>query len=162
MNSLYDITNKFAELAIRDDLTEEETNELGTLLAQELTNKSTNIIGFIRNTELNLDALDTEIKRLQDIKKSTTNKLERFKGYVETNMTQLGIEEITTPIGKMSFRKSPASVEIINEELIPEEYINIKTERVPDKKAILDTYKKNGELVNGTRIITDKVKLSIK
>lgn len=162
MSSLYDIKNKFVELATRDDLTEEESKELCTLLASELTNKSTNIIGFIRNTELTLDAVDIEIKRLQDIKKNTTNKLDKFKGYVEQNMTQLGIQEINTPLGKMSFRKSPPSVEIINEDLVPEEYIRVKTERSIDKKAILDTYKENGELVEGTRIITDKVKLNIK
>ena len=162
MSSLYDIKNKFVELALREDLTEEEGKELCTLLATELTNKSTNIIAFIRNTEVDIEAVDTEIKRLQDIKKSVTNKLDKFKNYVETNMTQLGIEEINTPIGKMSFRKSPPSVEIINEDLVPEEYVKVKTERSIDKKAILDTYKENGELVEGTRIVTDKVKLSIK
>jgi hypothetical protein len=162
MSSLYDIKNKFVELATRDDLTEEESKELCTLLATELTNKSTNIIGFIRNTELTLDAVDIEIKRLQDMKKATTNKLEKFKSYVELNMTQLGIQEINTPLGKMSFRKLPASVEIVNEDLIPTEYIRTKTETSVDKKAILDTYKENGELVIGTRIVTDKVKLSIK
>ena len=162
MSSLYDIKNKFVELALREDLTEEESKELSTLLATELTNKSTNIIGFIRNTELTLDAVDIEIKRLQDMKKTTANKLEKFKNYVEQNMTQLGIEEINTTLGKMSFRKSPPSVEIINEDLIPEEYIKVKTERSIDKKAILDTYKENGELVDGTRIVSDKVKLSIK
>lgn len=162
MNSLYDIKNKFVELATREDLTEEETNELGTLLAQELVNKSTNIIGFIRNTEVNLDALDAEIKRLQDIKKSVTNKLDKFKEYVATNMIDLELPEVVTAIGRITLRKCPSSVEVVNEELIPEEYLKFKIEKKIDKTAILDTYKQNGELVAGTKIVTDKVKLNIR
>lgn len=162
MSSLYDIKNKFVELATRDDLTEEEGKELCTILAQELTDKSTNIIGFIRNSELNIEAVDKEIARLQELKKSATNKLDKFKSYVELNMSQLGITEVNTPIGKMSFRKLPASVEIVNEDLIPKEYIRTKVETSVDKKAILETYKENGEIVFGTRIVTDKVKLNIK
>lgn len=162
MNSLYDIKNKFVELALRDDLTEEETQELATILSNELTNKSMNIIGFVKNVEGNLDMLDAEIKRLQELKKATNNKLDKFKQYVENNMLELGIEEMTTPIGKLSFRKSPASVEIIDESLVPEEYIKIKTETSVDKKAILDAFKETGEIINGTRIVTDKRKLTIK
>lgn len=161
-NSLYDIKNKFVELALRDDLTEEETQELATILSNELTNKSMNIIGFVKNIEGNLDMLDAEIKRLQELKKATNNKLDKFKQYVENNMLELGIEEMTTPIGKLSFRKSPASVEIIDESLVPEEYIKIKTETSVDKKAILDAFKETGEIINGTRIVTDKRKLTIK
>lgn len=161
-NSLYDIKNKFVELALRDDLTEEETQELATILSNELTNKSMNIIGFVKNVEGNLDMLDAEIKRLQELKKATNNKLDKFKQYVEKNMLELGIEEMTTPIGKLSFRKSPASVEIIDESLVPEEYIKIKTETSVDKKAILDAFKETGEIINGTRIVTDKRKLTIK
>ena len=161
-NSLYDIKNKFVELALRDDLTEEETQELATILSNELTNKSMNIIGFVKNVEGNLDVLDAEIKRLQELKKATNNKLDKFKQYVEKNMLELGIEEMTTPIGKLSFRKSPASVEIIDESLVPEEYIKIKTETSVDKKAILDAFKETGEIINGTRIVTDKRKLTIK
>lgn len=162
MNSLYDIKNKFVELANRDDLNEEEAKELCTILAQELTEKSANIIYHIRNSELNIEAVDKEIARLQEIKKTATSRLDKFKSYVELNMTQLGIQEINTPVGKMSFRKLPASVEIVNEDLIPTEYIRTKTETSVDKKAILETFRENGEIVYGTRIITDKVKLNIK
>lgn len=162
MGSLYDIKNKFVELANRDDLSEEEAKELCTILAQELTEKSANIIYHIRNSELNIEAVDKEIARLQEIKKMATSRLDKFKSYVELNMTQLGIQEINTPVGKMSFRKLPASVEIVNEDLIPTEYIRTKTETSVDKKAILEAYRENGEIVYGTRIVTDKVKLNIK
>ena len=51
--SLYNITNKFVDLmdkAQEGELTEEEYNELGNELALELQNKSSNIIGYIKNS----------------------------------------------------------------------------------------------------------------
>ena len=65
--TLYNITNKFTELmdkAQNGELTEEEYNELGEELAQELQNKSSNIIGYIRNSELLIEAMKTEEKRI--------------------------------------------------------------------------------------------------
>lgn len=164
MSDLYninDVRNKFVELAMRDDLTEEEVQELGNALALELTNKSVNVIQFVRNSEATTDAIDTEIARLQELKRVANNKLERFKSMLEYNMRELGIEQIDTPIGKISFRKCPKSVVIDDESLIPDEFKKTKTETTIDKKAILETFNENGEIVAGTRVVQN-VKLSIK
>jgi hypothetical protein len=70
--SLYNITNKFVDLmdkAQEGELTEEEYNELGNELALELQNKSSNIIGYIKNSESLLEAMKTEEKRLSDMRK---------------------------------------------------------------------------------------------
>lgn len=64
--SLYNITNKFVDLmdkAQEGELTEEEYNELGNELALELQNKSSNIIGYIKNSESLLEAMKTEEKK---------------------------------------------------------------------------------------------------
>lgn len=69
---LYNITNKFVEImdkAQEGELTEDEYNELGNELALELKNKSSNIIGYIKNSESLLEAMKTEEKRLADIRK---------------------------------------------------------------------------------------------
>ncbi len=80
--TLYNITNKFAELMDRaenGELTEEEYNKLGEELALELQNKSSNIIGYVRNSELLIEAMKAEEKRISDMRKAGEAKLEKFK-----------------------------------------------------------------------------------
>ena len=70
--TLYNITNKFVEImdkAQEGELTEEEYNQLGEQLALELQNKSAGIIGYTQNQEALIEAIDIQIKRLQDFKK---------------------------------------------------------------------------------------------
>lgn len=155
--SLYNITNKFVELmdkAQNGELTEEEYNQLGEELALELKNKSSNIIRYIQNKELLINALDTEIKRLQDLKKSEQNKADNFKKYVKENMEHLNLNKIETDLGILSIQNSPkASVEIINEEEIPNKYKKIVQETKIDKTAIAKDTKETGEIIPGTKVI---------
>ena len=46
-------------------------------LTQDLKDKSVNVIAVVRNQELTIEALDTEIKRLQGMKDNLKKKLER-------------------------------------------------------------------------------------
>ncbi len=163
--SLYNITNRFVELmdkAQDGELTEEEYNELGNELALELQNKSSNIIGYIKNSELLLGAMKVEEKRLADIRKQGEKKLNKFYEYVKENMERLGLTEIPTELGKLKIAKNPISVEIENEDEVPSEY---KTEVVTvkiDKTKIKNDFKETGEIPNGVRILTNNTSLRIK
>lgn len=163
--SLYNIPNKFAELMDKvqnGEITEEEYNELGEELALELQNKSANIIGYTQNKESLIEAIDVQIKRLQELKKSEQNSLDKFKQYVKENMEKLGIEKIGTELGILSIAKNPMSVEIENEDEIPSEFKQeIVTIKI-DKTAIKNHFKETGEVVAGTNIIDNKTSLRIK
>lgn len=163
--TLYNITNKFTELmdkAENGELTEEEYNELGQELAGELQNKGSNIIGYIRNSELLIEAMKAEEKRIADLRKSGEAKIEKFKQYVKENMERLGADKIPTELGTLSIAKNPMSVEIENEEEIPEKFkqqvITIKV----DKTAIKNHFKATGEVIPGVQIVDDKTSLRIK
>ena len=122
--SLYNITDRFVEIMDKvqeGEITEEQYNELGQELAIALQNKSIGIIGYVQNEEALIDAIDVQIKRLQDLKKQKTNNLDKFKQYVKENMEKLGITKLETEIGKMSIAKNPLSIEIENEDEIPSE-----------------------------------------
>ncbi len=163
--SLYNITNKFVELMDKveeGEITEEEYNELGEILALELKNKSSNIIGYVKNSESLLDAIKNEEKRLSDMRKIGESKLEKFKQYVKENMEKLGLEKIKTELGILSISKNPMSVEIENENEIPKEFKEeIVTVKV-DKTAIKNYFKETGEVPEGARIINNKTSLRIK
>lgn len=163
--SLYNITNKFVELmdkAQEGDLTEEEYNELGNELALELQNKSSNIIGYIKNSESLLEAMKAEEKRLADIRKQGEKKLDKFYQYVKENMEHLGLQEIPTELGKLKITKNPMSIEIENEDEIPTAFKKEITTTQIDKTAIKNYFKNTGEIIPGIRIINNKTSLKIK
>lgn len=163
--SLYNITNKFVELMDKTqegELTEEEYNELGNELALELKNKSSNIIGYIKNSESLLEAMKAEEKRLADIRKQGEKKLDKFYQYVKENMERLGLQEIPTELGKLKITKNPMSIEIENEDEIPTEFKKEITTTQIDKTAIKNHFKNTGEIIPGIRIINNKTSLKIK
>lgn len=163
--TLYNITNKFVDLmnkAENEELTEEEYNKLGEELAIELQNKSSSIIGYVRNSELLIEAMKAEEKRISDLRKVAENKIEKFKQYVKENMEKLGLEKIQTELGILSIARNPISVEIENEEAIPEEFKNIVQTVKIDKTAIKKHFKETGEVIAGVQIVDDKTSLRIK
>lgn len=163
--TLYQLTNGFMKLfdAVEGgEICEEIAKEIQEELQTALTNKSTNIIAYYQNKQALINGIDEEIKRLQDFKKSEKNKLDSYKEYVKNNMELLGIEKIETPVGKLTIAKSPISVEIINEDEIPNEYKTVVTEIKVDKKKIADNFKTTGEIIAGVKIITNNTNLRVK
>lgn len=164
--TLYEISHDMA--TITDDIIDAEgelTPELERRLDEcglALTVKAEGIWMVLRNMEANNSVIDTEIKRLQKIKKIRNNATDRLKTYIKRCMEDANLKKIDTPLGGFTIRKSPASVEIIDESIIPFDLMVVipETQR-PDKKAISDALKK-GEDVKGAKLITDKTSLQVK
>ena len=146
----------------QDDLSDEEKQELGLQLCDALQNKSANIIAYYQNEMALLDGIDAEIKRLQEFKKATQNKVERYKNYVKSNMELLGIDKIETELGKISIAKSPISVEVVDVDKIPNQYKIVVSDIKVDKQKIKEDFKNTGEIVDGVNIITNNTNLRIK
>lgn len=160
--NLYEITNAFPALMENEEISEENKKQIEEELTLLLQQKSQNIIGYIRNMELTAEAMKNEEKRISERRKQIENHVVRFKEYVKDCMENNGILKIETGLGTLSTAKSPISVEIINESVIPDEY---KTEVVTtkiDKKKIADNFKATGELIEGVIIHTDNTNLRIK
>ena len=159
---LYQITDGFMQLNDQEELTEEDKKQIEEQLTQALIKKSNNIVGYYEDRKSLIEAIDIQIKRLQEFKKQETNKLDRYKDYVKTNMEVLGIEKIETPVGSISLAKSPMSIEIINEDLIPEEYKEVVSTVKVDKKKIAEDFKATGEIIDGIKINNQNKYLKIK
>lgn len=163
--TLYNITNKFVELmdkAENEELTPEEVQAISLELEKELTTKSSNIIGYIKNAESLINAIKDEEVRLEGMRKTGERKLEQFKTYVLDNMNRLGFVEIPTELGSLKVAKNPISIEILNENEVPNEFKKEKTTISIDKTAIKNHFKETGEIVSGTRVVTEKMSLRIK
>ena len=160
--SLYEITNAFPALMESEDITEEDKNKIEAELTMLLQQKSQNIIGYTKNIELTIEAMKEEEDRMASNRKALENKLTRFKQYVKECMENNGITKIETSLGTLSIAKSPASVEIINEDAIPSEFKQeIVTVKI-DKTKIKNNFKETGEIPNGVNIITTNTNLRIK
>lgn len=165
MAKFYDVVNDYIErMEYLEQGINAETGEMsddGTQLAiwtdeltKDLKDKSANVIAVVRNQELTIEALDTEIERLKAMKDSIEKKLDKFKCYIKSTMVVNGIEKIETPIGNIKFTKSTA-VEIYDEKLIDKKFIKIETKEKISKTDIKNALKA-GKEVQGARLVENK------
>lgn len=159
--SLYQITSSFPKL-IEEEMSEEDKKEVKKELTELLQQKSQNLIGYIRNIELTIEAMKNEEKRISEQRKILESRLTKFKEYVKECMEQNGFTKIETQLGALSIAKNPISVEIYDEAQIPDEYKTKVIEIKVDKTAIKKALKETGEIIPGTKIIDNKTSLRIK
>ena len=160
--SLYEITNAFPVLMESEEITEEDKIKIEEELTILLQQKSQNIIGYTKNIELTINAMKEEEKRIAENRKSLENKLERFKDYVKECMERNNITKIETGLGTLSIAKSSMSVEITNEDEVPNEFKQEVVTVKIDKTKIKNNFKETGEIPAGVNIVTTNTNLRIK
>lgn len=111
-------------------------------LQMQFNDKAENICKYIRTLEGSVDVIDTEIKRLQAMKTTSSNKATRLKNYLKNMMQMQGIEKVETDIFKLSLRKS-SSLEIVDETQVPKEFVSTQEIVKIDKMAIKEYLKGN-------------------
>ena len=160
--SLYQITGMIPVIMEQEEITPKLKDQLEKELTELLQQKSQNIIGYTKNIELTIEAMKTEEKRISEQRKVLENKLDNFKQYVKECMEQNGLKKIETSLGTISIAKNPISVEIENEEEVPNEFKTIITTTKIDKTKIKDNFKQTGEIPEGVKINTENTRLQIK
>ena len=134
MASLYEINAKLATYEMEFDPDTGEwlnENELDAL-KMERDEKIENICLWVKNLRAEASAIKAEEKALADRRKAKENKADRLEQYVASNLDGKPFE---TSKVKVTFRKSE-SVNILNEEAIPDRFLNIEVVRKPQKAEI--------------------------
>ena len=147
--NLYELSSDL--VALNDIESIEDVEVIREIIVQQIQAKSTGIIAVVRNLESNIDAIDIEIKRLQELKKKKQNNITRLKEYTKECMELRGVKKLETSLGNISIRKNPQGVNILDENLIPLEYIETKQVMSIDKKLILSDLK-DGLVIPGAEI----------
>ena len=160
--SLYEITSGFPALMENEEIKEEDKKKIEEELTVLLQKKSQNIIGYTKNIELTINAMKEEEKRIADNRKVLENKISKFKEYVKECMENNGFTKIETELGTLSIAKSPTSVEIVNEDEVPNEFKQEVVTIKIDKTKIKNNFKETGEIPTGVNIITTNTNLRIK
>lgn len=149
---LYELTRDFLGVENLEGVDAQTQNEILNAIKVEIENKGDGIIKFIRNEEASLKVIDEEIKRLQALKKSKNAKIRNMKSYLMHCMRLMGMKKIEGNLGRISIRKNPASLEILDGTIIPQEYM-IKEVIINLDKARVKEMLKNGETVPGCALV---------
>ena len=117
-------------------------------------------IGYIKAQEAQIAAIDTEIKRLQAIKKARENRLARVKaGYTEF-LLAVDKKKIETPRGSMTVAAPTFTTVIDSIDELPDAYkratVKIEADKASIKQAI-----QGGHTVKGAHL-EEKVSIRIK
>lgn len=153
--NLYEITQEYLEAFAALEI-DEETGELVNAEAIEqiagaFESKAEAVALYIKNELAMADAIKTEERTLADRRKIHENKADGLKRYLGDSMQALGKTKVETSKVRLAFRKSIA-VEVYDEQLIPAEYVRIKTETTPDKKALADALKQGADIAGAALV----------
>jgi hypothetical protein len=161
--NLFKIQQNYLQLA------EELINNMGEITPEievqlqineaELRQKTASFAQLIQQMDYENEIIDSEMKRLKDLKDRRTKSIDRIKETIKHAMINCDVMEISSPTLKINFRASE-STEIINEALIPERFIVTKEVRTIDKVGIKKAIK-DGEEVPGA-LISHNSNLQIK
>ncbi|WP_341918613.1 siphovirus Gp157 family protein [Polaromonas sp. YR568] len=166
MTALYVLTNQYLALAEQladgdfDATTIADTIEASGI-TDELAVKAQGIEFVARGAEAHNAAIDAEIARLASLKLSRQKVADGLRAYLKDNMERAGIEKIECPLFKLSIKKNPPAVEIIDPLSLPKEFWRTPEPKppvaAPDKARIKEALQHGDDvpgakLVQGTRL----------
>lgn len=133
-------------------------------LLQQFNDKANDLLRYTLNLRVDCDKIKEHCDTLTAKRKRIENKIDAIQAYVLNEMQVNGISSIKDKDGLFiaKLAKNPPSVQVVDETVIPPEFVQVETVKKIDKKAILQHAKDTGEIVAGCEIITDKQRLSIK
>lgn len=149
---LYELTQNYMNLqalledeTISQDIIEAAMKEVG----DDIEEKAQNYAVIMKNLEAEAAALEKEEKRLAARKSSLKNRNKILKDYLENSMISIGKTKFKTNLFSFNIGKNPSSINIDDENLIPDQYI-VYTKSLA-KRAMLDDIKK-GVIIPGVSL----------
>lgn len=161
---LYDISQQFIsiqELAENDESMIEAVADTMEGIAADFEQKGQAVVVIFKGMEADIEAIDSELKRLSEKKKAIQNRVEWLRNYLQDNMAATGITKISCPLFNITLSEAAKQVEVFDESALPDDYVTVKTVLSPDKRKLLADLKEGVDipgamLVEGTRRLTIK------
>lgn len=149
MSTLYELSETMYELLNLmqsgeiDDETYQDTIE-SLDLQNDFENKVGNYVHVIKELEANNEVLRNEEKRLAKRRRSQEKNIVRMKETLLDTMKLVEEERIDTGTHKVSTRKGPVKLKIVNEDFIPKKFYKEQAPKL-DRRELL-AYVKDNEL----------------
>lgn len=129
--NLYQIANEYQ--AILDNTFDHETGEILPQVmdkmdevTKKIEDKGIAVASYIKNLDAERKAIEDAKKSMADREKSLERRVEWLTNYLQSNMERCGINEIKSPYFGIKLKKCPLSVDIQDENIIPNDYKKIK------------------------------------
>lgn len=158
---LYEISGQYRQLAEKlatmdlDAQTVADTIEASGL-TDALQEKAQGVELVARAAEIHCPAIDAEIARLQALKAHRQKVAQGLRDYLKLQMENAGIERIECPLFKLTIKKNPPAVEVLDDKQIPAGFWVTPEPKPPeariDKTAIKAAIKA-GQEVPGARLV---------
>jgi len=163
---LYEISGQFRGLELLSEdpdcpLDAETLADTMSGIKCEFEDKAKNTVAVMTNMDADINALTTEIKRLQARVAAYKNRKANIRAYLQTNMSRTGITNITCPLFSISLAKGRPIALIDNADEIPARFLKTKLTKTPIKADILKALK-DGDKVPGASLGVGAESLRIK
>ena len=153
--SLYSLASEYLDVlalleddAAHADALEQHLDNIAGLLTQ----KADNIAALVQQFEGMAALRKAEADRMRELAAADQRNAERLRSYLLRHMQALGTEKIDTARFKISVRTNPPAVQVLEEMLVPEQFIRTVTTSSVDKRAVLEHLKATGEIPAGIDI----------
>lgn len=122
--------------------------------------KAVRLVYVLLNQGADVEAIDAEIKRLTDRKKTMQAGADRLKEYLRYNMEASGINKIESPMFTITLAKGRDIAVVDDPEALPDHLVEHRTTIQPDKRQILKELQQGP--VEGARLEKSKTSVRIK
>lgn len=160
---LYEITTQYQNIyALLQNPEFAENEDILTALDQiedAFENKVQQTIFMMKNIESEIDPIDTEIKRLQAMKKVRQNNIDRIKNRLRENMKAVGMSKLNCGLFSLSYRLQEANaVELDETEFLANNLDeDLVTVKVTPNKTEIKRRLQHGEEIIGARLVDSEV-----
>lgn len=155
---LYEITQELhTALENADD-------EMLPELLQQFNDKANDLLRYTLNLRVDCEKIKEHCDTLTAKRKRIESRIDAIQLYILNEMQVNNIQSIKDKDGLFvaKIAKNPPSVQVVDENAIPPEFVQVENVIKVDKKAILQHAKDTGEIIAGVEIVTDRQRLSIK
>lgn len=160
MTALYEIANAYASLQ-NEDLDPDMIADTLEGIDGEFTEKVEQLLSIIKNQSALSAMLKEEAKNLSDRAKACDAKVDNIKQYIIKAMQTTERTKLNAGLHTLTVRKPSKSVNIVDIDALPTEFVKYETLVKADKNLIAEKLKL-GEKIEGAELVLGKPSLLIK
>jgi hypothetical protein len=139
---LYELSKTYQDLIELIDVGVDVFDTLESI-RDAIDQKAENIAKVVVTLDRQAEMIRDEEKRLYEKRRSIESRISSLKQYLEQELRRAGIEKVKGQIFTVAMQRNSPSVEIVDEALIPKEYIKEQITVSIDKKSLLEALKDN-------------------
>lgn len=151
MATLYELTGSYAQIQRMIEEGAEGLEDTLESIDGALADKLESYAMVIRNIESDVEGLKAEEKRLADRRKTMENGIKRMETAMHESMSSTGEQKIQSEKFTFTIQKNPPALKVVDESIIPIEYVTVEEVRKIDKESIKQQLK-SGEEIPGVEM----------